>query len=1563
MAVLNEPIYNLAFDAQGRLWATTGGGPLLQLDPESGQVLASYGDAIELGLAVDPATGLLYVGTGTGVQIFDPLTHTFQSYSRDLNLRVASLAFDNDGTLWATTWPDRTQVVSFDAHAQAQVMFRFDAPVDSLAFGEAGTSLAGLLFVSHNSGPDGSELTMIDTATLQQVAVATGGSRGYVVLTTSDGRVLVSQSSQVDVLNPLTNPGVLAVNPPDESIVALPLPEITVTFDQAMVADSATDPASVTDPDNYTLVGADGQAATIVGVAYDSTTHTALLQVQGLTPQSYTLTVLPTIEGTDGFTLAGTYTTTFTAVNDVSNYAQLRITDTRLDRHDQTVTYEVTITNTADYDLLLPLILTLNPAKFVQGAPQGALEQSDDGRWIFSLEGNVPGGVRLEPGQSTTGLTVHIVTPGFETADYQPGVAGVPSLSAKPTFTSTAPTDVNAGETYHYAATATDVEGAVVAYLLQRAPLGMTVDPSTGEITWVTSSDSPAEAAVTLYAFDTRGSWEKQQWTIHVAGGNQAPELGPLPTTLQINEGESWQIPVTATDADGDPLAFWVDNVPPGAVFDPNTQILSWTPAAGQAGTYSAVTVYVSDGTTTTSQSFDILVAPSDFPPTLTLPPDRTVRQGDGFIIYFAGTDPGGGAVHYSSSDLPDGATLNPNTGQFEWTPAYDQSGDFAVPITVTGPTGLATTKTITFTVLPAAVPPVFDPQPGWTVFEGQSLVFQTFALDPNHPDFVLPTRNPDGTLNPPDPDAPVAYTISGLPDGATYDDQTATFQWIPGYDQAGQYEITVTATDTDPSQTTPLATTITIPITVRNVNRPPEITPIGNVTLDRGDVVDVPVVVTDPDGDPLVLSAVNALTNQPLPRFVTFTDLGDGQGVFHFAPGAGDRGDYSLTLVAQDDGDLDGPTAVRTSAFTFIVTVVSPNDPPVLAPINDRVSLPGDLFSVTAVASDIDQDALTFTVEGLPAEATITPGVTYGTATLNWTPTAADVGTYTVTIGVSDDGNGGAGAVLSDSQTFQLIVRITDSVPAVDQVDDATVAEGSTLSLQLSGSNSFNDPLTWSATGLPLGAALDPLSGILTWTPNFDQAGEYPVTITAGNGHLSGSTSFSIIATDVNRPPQLVAVPHQYARENTQLIFTVVGADPDGDPAQLSAENLPAGATFNTLNGVFQWTPDFTQAGDHTITFRLTDPAGLSDSIQVAIHVDNVDRAPVLAIGDHQAVLGQTLTFSAAGTDPDVGDTLHYSAVGLPEGATLDVDTGLVTWTAGPAQAGDHIVRFTASDGTRSTSQSIVLRAALQATPPTVTFVLTPSFPVAPGTTVTVHALASSVAPITGITLSLDGVPVTLDAQGRAQIVAGSPGKMLLEATATDADGLVNTGSTYLKVRDPNDATAPAVELDRFTAPLVDLTEVLGTVADTNLDSWTLQLATLGSSRYTDIASGVTPVADGPLFSIDPATLANGFYQLRLRALDISGRQSVTTTSFEVNTAAKPGAVQVTDTDLTTTLGGITVSLTRAYDSVAADAFDTFGAGWRLVNRDVGLQTDLVPTGANRWASMLRWRRGRGFI
>src|SRR5262249_15221275 len=156
---------------------------------------------------------------------------------------------------------------------------------------------------------------------------------------------------------------------------------------------------------------------------------------------------------------------------------------------------------------------------------------------------------------------------------------------------------------------------------------------------------------------------------------------------------------------------------------------------------------------------------------------------------------------------------------------------------------------------------------------------------------------------------------------------------------------------------------------------------------------------------------------------------------------------------------------------------------------------------------------------------------------------------------------------------------------------------------------------------------------------------------------------------------------------------------------------------------------------------------------------------------------------------------------------------------------------------------------------PPAVTIVLTPSAPVRPGASLTVHAIATSIAPITGVTLTLDGQPVTLDATGTGHITAGQPGKYTLSAVATDLDGVTGTTTLTLKVLDPSDLTPPVVALDpRLGLSAVSsVASVIGTVADTNLDFWTLELAPLGSDNFVKIAGGEAVVSGAALTTIDP--------------------------------------------------------------------------------------------------------------
>ncbi|MGV2388641.1 MAG UNVERIFIED_CONTAM: SMP-30/gluconolactonase/LRE family protein [Microcystis novacekii LVE1205-3] len=93
--------FDLAFDPQGNLWATTGGNGLLKLNAETGAIVKNYGESITQTLAIDAATGTIYVSSANGVEIFDPTKESFSHFS---DIRVGNLAFDNQGNLWGATW-------------------------------------------------------------------------------------------------------------------------------------------------------------------------------------------------------------------------------------------------------------------------------------------------------------------------------------------------------------------------------------------------------------------------------------------------------------------------------------------------------------------------------------------------------------------------------------------------------------------------------------------------------------------------------------------------------------------------------------------------------------------------------------------------------------------------------------------------------------------------------------------------------------------------------------------------------------------------------------------------------------------------------------------------------------------------------------------------------------------------------------------------------------------------------------------------------------------------------------------------------------------------------------------------------------------------------------------------------------------------------------------------------------------------------------------------------------------------------------------------------------------
>ena len=224
-------------------------------------------------------------------------------------------------------------------------------------------------------------------------------------------------------------------------------------------------------------------------------------------------------------------------------------------------------------------------------------------------------------------------------------------------------------------------------------------------------------------------------------------------------------------------------------------------------------------------------------------------------------------------------------------------------------------------------------------------------------------------------------------------------------------------------------------------------------------------------------------------------------------------------------------------------------------------------------------------------------------------------------------------------------------------------------------------DPLTASLVSSPSQGTLNfNTNGSFTYTPVPGYVGDITFTYRANDGLLNSNIVTVTVTTTGNLPPVLAAIPPQQVDELALLTFTATATDPEAPPEVLTFSldlSSPSGAAINSSTGEFSWTPGEMQGpGVYTTTVIVTDSGApnRSDSQAVQIIVDEVNVAPVVDpipsfVIDEQATLVYTVTV----TDSDFPPESFSFALdpGAPEGASIDVDTGVFSWTPTIDQGG----------------------------------------------------------------------------------------------------------------------------------------------------------------------------------------------------------------------------------------------------------------------------------------------------
>jgi len=252
---------------------------------------------------------------------------------------------------------------------------------------------------------------------------------------------------------------------------------------------------------------------------------------------------------------------------------------------------------------------------------------------------------------------------------------------------------------------------------------------------------------------------------------------------------------------------------------------------------------------------------------------------------------------------------------------------------------------------------------------------------------------------------------------------------------------------------------------------------------------------------------------------------------------------------------------------------------------------------------------------------------------------------------GAGCTGTGTCTVTMNASRTVTATFGNVNRPPVLDPVGDKQAYEGQIFQFNITASDSDGDALTYSAGNLPTGATF--VGQTFTWTPGYDQAGNYTnvlFTVTDnGTPPMSASEAITITVGNVNRPPVLNPIGNKTVNEGDTLQFTITASDPDGDTLTYSTSNLPGDAFFDPITQKFTWTPGYDQAGSYpNVLFIATDNGTppLSASAAITITVGNVNRPPVLGpIGSRTVNEGKPLTIVITATDPDGGGSLTLPA------------------------------------------------------------------------------------------------------------------------------------------------------------------------------------------------------------------------------------------------------------------------------------------------------------------------------
>ena len=694
---------------------------------------------------------------------------------------------------------------------------------------------------------------------------------------------------------------------------------------------------------------------------------------------------------------------------------------------------------------------------------------------------------------------------------------------------------------------------------------------------------------------------------------------------------------LNAFDADGNTLTYTIITTPANGTLSGTAPNLTYTPDSGFNLT-NTMTFKVNDGTVdsniaTVTFVFNNLV---NDPP---VAEDQTVIviEDQNKNITLTATDPDPGDVlTFTIVTPPSNGTLSGTAPNLTYTPAANYTGPDSFTFKASDGTLDSNIGTISITVTPVNDAPVANAQ-------------TVSVLEDNTLNITLTGTDVDN--------ASLVYSVITQPTNGVLSGLAPNLVYTPNANYNGPDSFTFTVSDGSL-----ISSAATISITVIPVNDAP-VADSQLVTTNEDSPAAITLTGSDIDLDALTFTIVTPPVNGTL--------SGSGSNVT-YTPAANYNGPDSFTFKV-NDGTTDSNTA------TVSITVTPVNDAPIAN--NQSVTTNEDTpAAITLTGSDVDLDALTYTIITPPANGTLSgtvPNVTYS-------PNANYHGSDSFTFKVND------GTTDSNTATVSITVTPVNDAPIANS-QSVTTNEDTPASITLTGSDIDLDVLTFMIVTPPVNGTLSGSGSNVTYTPAANYNGPDSFTFKVNDGTTDSNTAtVSITVTPVNDAPiannQSVSVI-----EDTAKSITLTGSDVDGSALTFTVLTQPTRGILTGSGANRIYTPNPNYNGPDSFTFKVNDGTTNSNTATVSIMVTPVNDAPVASNKSVTTNEDTPVLINLSATDID-GDALIYSVVTAPLHGTLSCNNcANPTYTPALNYNGPDSFTFRVNDGTTNSNVATV--------------------------------------------------------------------------------------------------------------------------------------------------------------------------------------------------------------------------------------------------------------------------------